>query len=704
MATVFKRALTLLLCLSFFSPSLPPATARAQALAPVGQAEPAPDSGVKVFLPLTLGGRGPAYSAAPGGGDGNSPTVYLPRIEAYNNEASNRPPAARDDSATIPEDSTLNLDAPGLLGNDSDPNGDALTVRLAAEPAHGTLALHADGSFTYTPAKDYFGPDSFTYVADDGAYDSDKATVTLTITPINDAPSAIADTFATGEDTVLTIPAPGVLANDQDVENDRLTGILLSGPAHGSLVLNVDGSFTYTPDSNYLGPDSFTYAASDGQLDSGPATVGITVLLAADQPVAVGDTYSTDEDAALRVPAPGILANDTDAENEPLSSILVAGPAHGTLTLRANGSFVFTPTQNFFGTDNFTYAANDGQLSSAAASVGIAVQPVNDAPSARNDGYAVDEGTVLAVSAPGILANDIDVENSPLSSVLISGPAYGALALKADGSFSYTPTAAFSGTLSFVYKANDGSLDSAPATVSLTVAIPNLPPDPATVAPPVDPSTATNLADATAFLYTGHNPIQTGVVSGTISPERVAVVRGKVLDVTGNPLPGVTVAAKDHPELGQTLSRADGMFDFAVNGGGLLTIEYVRSGFLPAQRKISTPWQDYVWVDDVILVQQDSKVTNVDLTSSEPIQVAQGSVISDTRGSRQATLLVPHDTAAEIVLGNGMTETLSNMHVRVTEYTVGANGPDAMPADLPPNVAYTYAIEYSVRRSSRTGL
>lgn len=229
-----------------------------------------------------------------------------------------------------------------------------------------------------------------------------------------------------------------------------------------------------------------------------------------------------------------------------------------------------------------------------------------------------------------------------------------------------------------------------------------LPPDPGTVAPPIDPTVATTIGAATEFLYTGSNPIQTGVAPGTIDSRRVAVLRGKMLDRNNTPLPGVVVSVLSHPEFGQTLSRADGMFDLAVNGGGLLTVKYEKAGFLSSQRQVNVPWQDFAIVPDVVLVQLDPQVTVMDLTN--PVMgVAQGSVVTDADGTRQATLLSPPGTTAELVMPDGSTQPISTLSVRATEYTVGENGPQAMPAALPPNSAYTYAVEYSVDEALAAG-
>ncbi|MGH6930935.1 MAG: Ig-like domain-containing protein, partial [Dongiaceae bacterium] len=224
----------------------------------------------------------------------------------------------------------------------------------------------------------------------------------------------------------------------------------------------------------------------------------------------------------------------------------------------------------------------------------------------------------------------------------------------------------------------------------------SLPPDPATVAPPLTETGITRMQEATAFLYRGPNPIQTGIAEGTIEPSRAAVIRGKVLSRDNQPLSGVTIMIKDHPEFGQTLSRSDGEFDMAVNGGGLLTINYEKPGYLPAQRQVQTPWQDFAIAEEVVLVALDAQVTSIDLTSDAPIQVAQGSVSTDADGSRQATMLFPEGTQATMTLPDGTTQPLTNLHVRATEYTVGTNGPKAMPGPLPPTSGYTYAVELSV--------
>src|SRR5213075_122034 len=390
-----------------------------------------------------------------------------------------------DDSYTTPEDTTLTVVAPGVLGNDSDVDGDPLTSILVTGPTHGVLTLNTNGSFTYTPVLNYNGPDSFTYKANDGQADSPtNAVVSITVTPVNDPPVAVNDSYTTAEDTTLNVALPGVLANDSDVDVDPLTSILVTGPAHGVLTLNTNGSFTYTPSLNYNGPDSFTYKANDGQADSPTnAIVSITVTPFNDPPgtsgvIVADDSYTTPEDTTLTVVAPGVLANDGDVDGDPLTSILVTGPAHGVLTLNTNGSFTYTPVLNYNGPDSFTYKANDGQADSPTnAVVSITVTPVNDAPLAVNDSYTTAEDTTLNVALPGVLANDSDVDGDALTAAIVSQPTHGVLTLNTNGSFTYTPSLNYNGPDSFTYKANDGQADSPTnAIVSITVTPVNDPP------------------------------------------------------------------------------------------------------------------------------------------------------------------------------------------------------------------------------------
>ncbi|ARV44886.1 hypothetical protein BCV50_07530 [Bacillus subtilis] len=222
------------------------------------------------------------------------------------------------------------------------------------------------------------------------------------------------------------------------------------------------------------------------------------------------------------------------------------------------------------------------------------------------------------------------------------------------------------------------------------------------VVPPLDMSGATSVFSSSAFLYTGENPIQTGVQPGTIELRRAAVLRGQVFNRDGEPLSRVNISILDHPEFGSTFTREDGQFDMAVNGGELLIVRYEKNGLRPVQRRIEVPWEDFVILPDVQMIALDPVVTTIDLSQPD-IQTARGSEILDVEGTRQATLLFPPGNKATMILPDGTTQEISTLNVRATEYSVGEGGPNAMPALLPPTSAYTYCVEFSADEELAAG-
>ncbi|MEX2188303.1 MAG: cadherin-like domain-containing protein, partial [Pirellulales bacterium] len=562
---------------------------------------------------------------------------------------------------------TFSGGATGVLDNDTDADSDPLTASVVpgSGPQHGTLNFNADGSFVYTPAANYYGPDSFQYVANDGTANSNVATVSITVASVNDPPLATAKSYNVAEDNVLSVAsAEGLLLGATDVDNvpGDFSAVLLLAPANGMVSVNPDGSFTYTPNLDFYGLDTFRFAVSDGVDNSNDATVSIQVSPVNDAPRGAADNYTvventtlvadrltasnseillprgsvwryldtgSDQGTAWRAAgyddsawvqednpnnlgaeygygdsgqenrpertvvgfgadpnqkyittyfrtffdvadanavtsltiqlvrddgaavflngveilrdnlAPGasfstlagpatigqndeftfftfavprdslvtgqnllaveihqqdptssdisfdleleatvidsstaLLVNDFDPENDPLSAVLLQDVAHGVLSLNSNGTFTYTPNENYQGPDSFLYAATDGQAQSDPVTVTITVTPgPNDRPVAVADAYAVDEDVVLTVSDPaaGVLANDTDGEMDPLTASVFAQPAHGAVAMNDNGTFTYTPSADYFGTDTFTYRAWDGSDYSQPGTVTITV-------------------------------------------------------------------------------------------------------------------------------------------------------------------------------------------------------------------------------------------
>jgi VCBS repeat-containing protein len=397
----------------------------------------------------------------------------------YTLPGGNTAPSASSDNYVAAKNTTLNVSvALGVLANDSDADGNALTATLSSGPSHGAVTLNSDGSFSYSPAIGFVGADSFAYQASDGIESSAVTTVNVTVdgTPDNRAPVSQSDVYTTLKNTPLNVnAAAGVLANDMDPDGDVFIADLQVAPSHGVVILSVDGSFLYTPATGFSGSDSFIYIAFDGIDVSAGAVVTINVTepeITNTPPVAQADTYVTVKSTPLNVAAAlGVLANDTDIDGNPLTAALVNSPGHGSVTLNANGSFIYTPNASYTGTDTFRYRANDGTANSATVTVTITINPPpNSVPVAATDNYSMAKNTTLNVTtAGGVLANDTDADGNNLTALLVVSPTHGTLTLNANGSFSYTPTAGYSGTDNFGYRARDSVTNSATAIVVITI-------------------------------------------------------------------------------------------------------------------------------------------------------------------------------------------------------------------------------------------
>lgn len=311
-------------------------------------------------------------------------------------------PSALADTYVTDEDQQLVVTAPGVLVNDQDggaPGTGPLVPALVDVPVFGTVNLAADGSFTYDPDPDFNGSDLFTYRVNDGTYDSDPASVVIQVTPVNDAPTATADLYTVDEDTVLQIPAPGVLANDQDVDGDELTAGLVAGPTRGTLVLGPDGAIQYTPDADYFGPDAFSYTAGDGLLSSAETAVQIDVVSVNDVPLTAADAGTTARESEVVV---AVLANDADIDGSlvPATVSIATAPANGVAVANPDGTVSYTPAAGFTCQDTFTYTVADNEAGvSPETTVTVWVYGT------ASDDCFVDAGNLADILAGGGLPN-----------------------------------------------------------------------------------------------------------------------------------------------------------------------------------------------------------------------------------------------------------------------------------------------------------
>jgi hypothetical protein len=471
--------------------------------------------------------------------------------------AANEPPVAEAESIALDEDGEQ---AVSVAGTDAD--GDALTHHVMRFPEHGDLVGKAP-NLTYRPDDDYHGPDSFEFIVNDGAASSARATVGITVRPVNDAPDARDDHLDATPDTTTRFPVAALLANDEDpdaepldvvsvtarngeaevaldgdevvfippdgwdedvdyaffdyaiedgagvrdeaigfvkvkhgpaaplcvdanfttprgtpladalgctdVNGDELSYTLVAGPAQGTLELAEDGSFDYTPADGFTGEASFTFRASDGELESDVATATIAVTEPNAAPVCADVEAVTDEDEPVE-----IELDCADGDGDALVHELTAEPEHGTLERLSEGRYRYTPDAGRSGDDAFAYRASDGTALATAAAARITVRPVNDAPVCKALAIQTDAGVA------GEVAPDCSDADGDALTFEIAGQGAKGVASVSAGKLRFVPAAGKSGADAFGYRARDGEAASATAEVSVTIAPP---PPPANAAP-----------------------------------------------------------------------------------------------------------------------------------------------------------------------------------------------------------------------------
>jgi hypothetical protein len=381
-------------------------------------------------------------------------------------------PEAADDFLQVTHSRSFESTTGLLLVNDFDLDEDTeLSAELVSDVAHGTLLLQEDGTFTYTPTAAFVGMDSFRYRITDGIYESDAATVWISIE--NATPRSSEASFRLAHDNSLTVDAASGLASRvADADDDPLAIEIVAQPTRGVLTHSADGSFTYTPDVGFVGVDSFIYRVDDGVSPSVPATVRLEVYN--HSPHLGGDFYTVAANASLSVPAPGILANDVDAEQDVLAASIAIPPTNGVIVLAADGGFVYSPNPGFTGTETIVYSVTDGptqQFGTLSIAVTGGASSPTTAVIATPDIYSVVHGKSLSVGRlSGVLANDQGPTAEWLDAQLVVSPTHGSLVLAADGSFAYVPAdPGFVGTDSFSYQATDGAVTSTAATVTIFI-------------------------------------------------------------------------------------------------------------------------------------------------------------------------------------------------------------------------------------------
>ncbi|MEJ5992764.1 tandem-95 repeat protein, partial [Ramlibacter sp. PS3R-8] len=353
--------------------------------------------------------------------------------------------------------------------NDTDPDtGNTLGITAVGNPVGGTVAV-VGGNVVFTPNPNFVGTATFEYTVSDGNGGTDTAVVSVNVTPVQDAPTAGADSLSTAEDTPVTVPVASLLANDTDPDaGNTLTVTGVGNPIGGTVTL-IGGNVTFTPNPNFTGTASYDYTISDGNGGTSTATVTVNVTPVQDSPSANNDTVSTNEDTPLTIAPATLLGNDTDPDAGATLSIIAVGNAVGGTVAIVAGNVVFTPTANFAGAATFEYTVSDGQGGTDTATVTVNVAAVQDAPTAIGDTVTTAEDTPVTTTVTSLLANDTDPDAGNTLTVTGVGNAVGGTVTLSGGNVTFTPNPNFTGAGSYEYTISDGQGGTSTATVTVNV-------------------------------------------------------------------------------------------------------------------------------------------------------------------------------------------------------------------------------------------
>lgn len=439
----------------------------------------------------------------------NNTTDANPYDFAVKGTNQNNAPVANDDAATTNED-TVSEVAP--LTNDTDADNDTLKVSAATlQTGQGTVT-HDATKVTYTPATNFNGAATISYTAAD-SYEQNTANISITVTAVNDAPTTVADTGTTPEETEVTI---NVLANDSDVEGDGLSLTAASLQAGQGSVSRLNTSVIYTPGTDFNGTATISYTASDG-MASANGTLTVTVTAVNDRPSAVDDSVITLEEQSATV---NVLSNDSDPDGDALNVTAASVTSGEGAVIISNNQIEYTPAANFQGTATISYTISDNSLSDTAT-LTVTVRGTSDSPVTENDTASTEEDAAVTVD---VLANDSDPDGDVLSvsaASLTSGE--GSVAIVSN-QVSYTPAANFNGTAVVTYTASDTLLTT---NGQLTITVTAVDDPPAAVA---DSATTNEDTAITVDVVTNDTDIDSSTL--TVSAPQITQGNGTVAIVS----------------------------------------------------------------------------------------------------------------------------------------------------------------------------
>ena len=590
----------------------------------------------------------------------------------------------------VPLMTTVQLD--GSASNDLD--GDLLQFRwsVLAAPEGSQTQFNDAAAVQPSLLLDVPGDYLIQLIVSDGVADSAPDTVSLAT--LNSRPVANA-----GEDQTTPVGTTVFLdgSGSVDADGDALTYAWSFTSVPEGSAAQLQDSLTSNPSFLLDLPGSYSaqLVVNDGELASAPDVATISTINS--PPVS-----NAGSDLTIFVGTTAVLdgSGSYDVDNDALTYnwSLLGAPSGSAVQLVDAESVQAELLVDQAGTYLVQLIVNDGVIDSEPDSTILTVEMLpNRAPVIESE--PLTNGRVNSLYLYQLQASDPD--GDVLTFRLVQAPA--TMKIDPSGLVSWVPGVEGAETVEVIVTDSNGLADSQSFLISVAPGD-GLPPNPEWVASENKSTELTSIGEQIKFIYQGDAPIQTGVDPAVFEVHRTSVLRGAVLSRDNAPLAGVRVTRLADTRYGETLSRADGQYDFVVNGGGSVVLEFSKLGYLPAQRRVEVPWNGYVSLDDIVLIPLDPSVASIDLAdASVPYQVAQGSVSSDIDGTRQATVLFPAGTTATMVLADGSEQALTNISVRATEYTVGENGLESMPGPLPSASGYTYAVELSLDEAIAAG-
>ncbi|PSV27415.1 tandem-95 repeat protein [Photobacterium sp. GB-56] len=486
--------------------------------------------------------------------DGNGGTDTI-TVNVTVNPVNDAPVLVDDNNDPLGSDITVTTDEEVAVSGQlsaTDVDGDSLTFTSSTNPTNGTVVVNTDGTWTYTPNSDFNGSDKFDVIVSDGKGGTDTITVNVTVNPINDAPVLVDDNNdPLGTDIAVTtdeeVAVSGQLSAT-DVDGDNLTFTQSSNPTNGQVTVNTDGTWTYTPNSDFNGDDSFNVEVSDGNGGTDTITVNVTVNPINDAPVIVDDnnnplgsdiTVTTDEEVAVS----GQLSA-TDADGDSLTFTQSSNPANGQVTVNTDGTWTYTPNSDFNGSDKFDVIVSDGNGGTDTITVNVTVNPINDAPVLVDDnndplGSDITATTDEEVAVSGKLSAT-DVDGDSLTFTSSTNPTNGTVTVNTDGTWTYTPNNDFNGDDSFNVEVSDGNGGTDTITVNVTV---------------------NPINDAPVLVDDNNDPLGSDI---TVTTDEEVAVSGQLsaTDVDGDSL---TFTQSSNPTNGQVTVNTDGTWTYTPN-------------------------------------------------------------------------------------------------------------------------------------------